>query len=158
MKVRGLRAKLGRTRNPHPVGVDLNVMFRAAAQRLSEQAAERRRIEQSGVSSHSYDEHDNLAVLQESAPAHPLDPLRAPRTLWRTLGSLPFNLPGDLVVAAGPTEAAKNGCTLRDLLERRLHRAYRNALVRYNAMDLQTANARARRALVYIAEPVVKVS
>jgi len=129
---------------------DVNAMMVKVARQMSEDRAEARRKLASGQTDYSYDTRDQIAVMQTAAPARDFDPLREPRTRWTTIGTLPFGLE-PLTVEASPSEAAANGWDMRQLLTRRLHRAYRNALTAGKIMKIGEASARAKQAEIYVA-------
>lgn len=131
-------------------GVDLNALARKACESLAAKDAARKRALESGVREHQWDVADSLVVAQEAADPHPHDPLRIPRTRWRTI-TMPHGLSALTVFGSLP-EATANGWTLHELLTRRLHRAYCDALIAAKVCDVQTAKRRARETKVHVAD------
>lgn len=84
---------------------------------------------------------DQLAVAQRSI---------GDRMVWTTMGSLPHGL--EAIRVRGDRESARrNGWTIRELMVRRLHRAYCDALVAGRVCRPEEARTRARAAVVSIA-------
>lgn len=131
-------------------GVDLNQLAVQACKSIAARKAAQRQALESGQREHSWDVADSLVVAQESAPALPNDPLRVPRTKWSTI-SMPAGM-AQLTVYGSLPEAELNRWTLHELLTRRLHRAYRDALVAGKLCDGETANRRARETKVHVAD------
>ena len=130
---------------------DVNAMMRKVAQQISADRAEARKRRASGDdTAHNYDQRDQIAVMQTVIGPRVGDPLREPRTRWETMGEMPFGLQ-PIVVIGSQSEALANKWTLKQLLTRRLHRAYRNALEGGKIMPTHEANARAKRADIYVA-------
>lgn len=130
---------------------DVNAMMvRVARQIAADRAAARQREASGDLSATEWLERDQLAVLQtELAPAAG-DPLREPRVQWETL-NMPFGLAA-IRVHGTHSDALRNKWSLRELLTRRLHRAYRDALIAGKIMHAEQAAQRARQAQVYVAE------
>lgn len=131
-------------------GVDLNAIAVKACKSLAERDRARKRALESGVQEHQWQLADSLVVAQEAADPMPNDPLRIPRTRWTTI-SMPEGLP-QLVVFGSLPEATANKWTLHELLTRRLHRAYRDALINAKVCGYDEACQRARAAKVHVAD------
>ena len=117
---------------------DVNALaVRAAQQIVADRDAARAR-DGHGT---TWDEVDSIAVMEKRLPSG---------IMWETL-NMPFGLP---VVRVYGDEAAaqRNGWSLRELMTRRLHRAYRDALTQGRIMRDADAAKRARSAQVYVAE------
>lgn len=131
-------------------GVDLNALAVEACKRIDAKNKARRQALESGVREHQWELADSLAVAQEAAEPLPNDPLRAPRTRWRTI-STPDGIP-ELVVLGSLPEAEANKWTLHELMTRRMRRAYRDALVGLKIMDSASANKRAMATKVHVVD------
>jgi hypothetical protein len=132
-------------------GVDLNALAVQACKNLAAKAERRRQIAQSGQREMAGETVDSLVVVQEAAPPLEWDPFRVPRVKWSTTGSVPHGLE-QLTVYGTVQDAERNGWTLHELMKRRLHRAYKDALVAAKVCDNETAKRWARESKVHVAD------
>lgn len=119
-----------------------------AAQLIADRDAIRAR-EASGQPDPEQTVRDTITVVQRPEPPWPHDPLREPRTRWETLGPNPLGVPHQ-VVTASQSEALRNKQSLRELMERRMRRLYRQALIASKLMSEADAKARSMRLIVHV--------
>lgn len=130
---------------------DVNAMMVRFAKSMSDDRAEaRQRMASGGDATHRYDEVDQIAVIERKLPPLLNDPFKEPRVMWETL-NLPFGL-DQIKVISTHSDASRNGWSMREIMTRRLHRAYRDALINGKVMGYELAARRARHAQIYVAE------
>lgn len=124
------------TRKAQERGIDVNQVFESYARHLSN---DRRKVRDNPKLLDTLKPADrySLAVTQEST---------ATGVRWRSLGGLPAGV-DDITVTGSSFEAARNRCTLHELMEMRYRRELASALQRAGLYQADLAGRRAAMAV-----------